>query len=71
MRLSAFLRPLFSPLEFARRHFDRDVFIYQPTGESAGGLAGLRFSVERGGHVDRVLIENFNNAGLGSFSRVK
>ena len=50
------------PMEFALRHFDRDVFIYQPTGESAGGPAGLRFSVEPGGRADRVLIENLSNA---------
>ena len=58
-------------LEFSLRHFDRDVFIYQPTGESAGGPAGLRFAVEPGGRADRVLIENLNNDGLGSFLRVK
>jgi len=59
------------PMEFELRHWDRDVFIYQPLGESAGGLAGVRFSIDPGRQADRVLIENLNNHGQGTFSRVK
>lgn len=59
------------PLEFALRHWDRDVFIYQPTGENAGGPGGLRFSIAPGGQADQVLIENLNIHGQGTFSRVK
>jgi CubicO group peptidase (beta-lactamase class C family) len=59
------------PLEFALSHYDRDVFFYQPTGESAGGPAGLRFSINPARQADRVLIENLNIHGQGSFTRVK
>jgi hypothetical protein len=60
-----------APMEFGLRHWDRDVFIYQPAGESAGGLAGVRFSIDPSGHADRVLIENLDIHGQGTFSRVK
>jgi len=53
------------------KHWDRDVFTYQPTGESAGGLAGVRFSIDPGGKADRVLIENLNLHGQGTFTRSK
>jgi hypothetical protein len=53
------------------QHWDRDVFIDQPPGESAGGLAGVRFSIDPGRQADRVLIENLNIYGLGTFSRAK
>ncbi len=59
------------PMEFPLKHWDRDVFTYQPTGESAGGPGGLRFSVAPDGQADGVLIENLNLHGQGTFSRVK
>jgi CubicO group peptidase (beta-lactamase class C family) len=59
------------PQEFELRHWDRDNFIYQPLGESAGGLAGIRFSIDPGREADRVLIENLNIHGQDTFSRVK
>jgi CubicO group peptidase (beta-lactamase class C family) len=58
-------------MEFPLRHWDRDVFTYQPTGESAGGPGGLRFSIAPDGRADSVLIENLNIHGQGTFSRVK
>jgi hypothetical protein len=58
-------------MEFELRHWDRDVFIYQPTGENAGGLSGVRFSIDSGRQADRVLIENLNVHDQGTFSRVK
>jgi CubicO group peptidase (beta-lactamase class C family) len=58
------------PMELALRHWDRDVFIYQPTGENAGGPGGLRFSIDPSGRADSVLIENLNIHGQGTFSRV-
>jgi hypothetical protein len=51
--------------------YDRDVFIYQPAGESAGGLSGVRFSIDPTRQADRVLIENLDIHGLGMFVRVK
>jgi len=58
-------------LEFPLRHWDRDTFVYQPLGESAGGLAGVSFSIAPDRQADRVLIENLNIHGQGAFSRVK
>ncbi|HEY2838072.1 MAG TPA: serine hydrolase [Pirellulales bacterium] len=57
-------------MEFALRHWDRDAFIYQPTGEMAGGLSGVRFSVAPDGKADRVLIENLDIHGQGGFARI-
>jgi CubicO group peptidase (beta-lactamase class C family) len=59
------------PLEFELRHWDRDVFIYQPPGENAGGLSGVSFSIDSGRSADRVVIENLNIDGQGTFSRLK
>jgi CubicO group peptidase (beta-lactamase class C family) len=56
-------------LQFELRHLDRDVFCYQPAGESAGGLSGVRFSIDPGRRADRVLIENLNIHGQGTFLR--
>ena len=58
-------------MEFTLRHGDRDVFIYQPTGESVGGPGGLRLSITPAGQADLVLIENLNIHGLETFSRAK
>jgi CubicO group peptidase (beta-lactamase class C family) len=59
------------PLAFSLRPWDRDAFIYQPTGEQAVGPSGVRFAVAPDGKADRVLIENLNVHGQGTFSRVK
>jgi CubicO group peptidase (beta-lactamase class C family) len=59
------------PMEFSLRHWDRDVFTYQPTGESAGGPGGLRFSIAPDSKADQVLIENLNIHGQGAFLRMK
>jgi hypothetical protein len=58
------------PMEYELRHWDRDVFTYQPDGESADGLAGVRFSIDPGRQADRVLIENLDIHGQGTFARV-
>jgi CubicO group peptidase (beta-lactamase class C family) len=57
------------PLEFALRHWDRDTFLYQPTGENATGLSAVRFFVAPTRRLDSVLIENLNVHGLGTFTR--
>lgn len=59
------------PGEFALSHWDRDVFTCQPARGSAGGPAGVCFSMAPGGQADRVLIENLNISGQGAFVRVK
>ncbi|MEJ2092537.1 MAG: serine hydrolase [Syntrophobacterales bacterium] len=55
---------------FDLKHFDRDVFIYQPVGESAGGLSGVTFWVGPDQKATQVVIENLNVNGQGTFSRV-
>jgi hypothetical protein len=59
------------PSGFTLRHWDRDLFIYQPTGENAGGPGGLRFAIAPDGAADSVLIENLNTHGQGTFLRMK
>lgn len=57
------------PLEFPLTPWDRDVFVYQPVGEMAGGASGVRFSIDPSGRADRVLIENLDVYGQGAFRR--
>lgn len=59
------------PEEFELRHWDRDVFTFETTGESATGLSGVRFLIDAHGLADRVLIESLNVNGLGMFDRSK
>ena len=59
------------PLEFDLRHWDRDTFLCETTGENATGLSAVRFSVAPTGQADRVLVENLNIHGLGTFTRAK
>jgi CubicO group peptidase (beta-lactamase class C family) len=68
---SLILRMGKKPLEFTLKHWDRDDFIYQPIGEMAGGLSGVCFSISPAGKADRVLIENLNPYGQGTFTEVK
>jgi hypothetical protein len=57
-------------LTFPLSHFDRDIFDYQPTGESAYGLAGVFFTIGPDGKASSVTIENLNVDGQGTFTRV-
>ncbi len=59
------------PLEFELKHWDRDVFVFQPVGEMSGGISGVRFSIDPAEQADRVLIESLNVHGQGSFTRAK
>jgi CubicO group peptidase (beta-lactamase class C family) len=52
------------------RHYDRDVFFYQPVGESAGGLSGVTFRVGPEQQATEVVIEYLDTDGQGTFSRV-
>jgi len=55
---------------FGLHHFDRDVFTYQPTGENAYGLSAVTFTVGADKKAARVVIENLDVDGQGSFTRV-
>ena len=59
------------PMKFDLAHWDRDVFVYQPVGEMAGGLSGVRFSIDADGRAERVVVENLDVNGQGAFSRAK
>lgn len=54
---------------FALRHFDRDVFSYQPTGESAYGLSAVTFTVGPSRKATSLTIENLNVNRQGAFNR--
>jgi hypothetical protein len=52
-------------------HFDRDVFTYQPVGENAYGPSGVTFSVGPDGNASSVTLENLDQEGQGTFTRVR
>jgi CubicO group peptidase (beta-lactamase class C family) len=56
-------------MAFPMRHYDHDLFIYQPTGESAGGLSGVTFTIGPDGEAISVVVENLNIHGVGTFTR--
>jgi hypothetical protein len=52
------------------RHYDRDVFLYQPIGENAGGESAVGFTIGAGGLATSVAIENLDRNHQGTFTRV-
>jgi CubicO group peptidase (beta-lactamase class C family) len=54
---------------YAMRHFDRDVFTYQPVGENAYGLSALTFRVAADQKAAALTIENLDGNGQGTFHR--
>lgn len=54
---------------YALKHYDRDVFTYQPPGENAYGRSGVTFLVGADGKALRVLVENLDKNGQGTFTR--
>jgi CubicO group peptidase (beta-lactamase class C family) len=67
---SLFLRMGPKKTSFPLRHFDRDVFFYQPVGEMAGGLSGVTFWVGPDRTGMKVVVENLDSGGQGTFTRV-
>jgi CubicO group peptidase (beta-lactamase class C family) len=57
-------------MTFPLRHWDRDIFLYQPSGEMSGGPSRLIFRIGPDRSADTVLIENLNSYGQGTFKRV-
>ncbi len=53
------------PLE----HFDGNVFSYQPVGEMSGGLSGITFTIGPGEKATKVVVENLDVYGQGTFAR--
>jgi CubicO group peptidase (beta-lactamase class C family) len=54
---------------FSLRHWDRDMFLYQPAGELAAGLSAVTFWVAPDGTAGRVVVENLDLHGQGTFIR--
>lgn len=59
------------PLAFALAHWDRDVFLYQPTGESAVGPAAVTFLIGPERAASAVTLEDLVPTGYGTFPRVR
>ena len=57
-------------MPFNLRHYNRDVFFYETTGENAVGLSGVTFTIGADGKAASVMVENLNAEGLGTFRRV-
>lgn len=57
-------------LTLPMRHWDRDVFIYQPVGESANGQSAVSFRIGIDRQADSVRIENLDADGQGTLARV-
>jgi CubicO group peptidase (beta-lactamase class C family) len=57
---------------FPLQHWDRDLFLYQPVGEFAGGLSGVAFRVGPDQKAASVVVENLDiySRGQGTFTRV-
>ncbi len=57
--------------EHAMQHYDHDVYLYQPTGENAGGLSAMTFEMAPDRRASSVAIQIFNVEGQGVFYRVE
>ncbi len=54
---------------FPMRHWDRDVFLYQPIGENAYGPSAVTFTIGADGRAGSVTIENLDIHQSGTFRR--
>ena len=57
-------------LTFPIKHYDRDTFTYETTGENAVGRSGVTFTIGPDGQATQVVVENLNARGEGTFKRV-
>ena len=57
-------------LTFPMKHYDRDTFTYDTTGENAVGRSGVTFTIGPDGQATQVVVENLNAHGEGTFKRV-
>ena len=56
---------------FPIRHWDRDMFLYEPDAELPGVVSGVTFGIGAAHHAQQVVLENFNNDEQGTFTRVR
>jgi len=54
---------------FRLRHWDRDTFTYQPPGENTSGLSAVTFWIGPDRKGNRVVVENLDLHGQGTFTR--
>ena len=54
---------------FPMKHYDRDTFTYETTGENAVGTSGITFTIGPDGKAAQVVVENLNVGGEGTFQR--
>ncbi|HEY2047673.1 MAG TPA: alpha/beta fold hydrolase, partial [Candidatus Udaeobacter sp.] len=57
-------------LTFPLKHYDRDTFTYETTGENAVGRSGVTFTIGPDGQATHVVVENLNVHREGTFKRV-
>jgi CubicO group peptidase (beta-lactamase class C family) len=55
---------------YPMQHFDRDVFTYQPAGESAAGWSAITFTIAADQKATAVTVENLDIDGQGTFTRM-
>jgi CubicO group peptidase (beta-lactamase class C family) len=58
------------PITFPLTHWDRDLFIYEPSPEFPGAMNAATFLVDPDGQASRVVIEALDSYGQGTFTRV-
>jgi CubicO group peptidase (beta-lactamase class C family)/pimeloyl-ACP methyl ester carboxylesterase len=57
-------------MTFSMKHYDRDTFTYETTGENAVGRSGVTFTIGPDGQATQVVVENLNAHGEGTFNRL-
>jgi CubicO group peptidase (beta-lactamase class C family) len=68
-KLSMAMGPQGAPTNFALTHFDGDTFSFETIGENANGLAGAIFSLGDDGRATKVVLDYYDQTGLGTFVR--
>ncbi len=58
------------PEAFALTHWDGDLFVFETTGENALGLSGAELIVGAHDQAEGLVLERYNQEGLGVFRRV-
>ncbi|MEO7234507.1 MAG: DUF3471 domain-containing protein, partial [Lapillicoccus sp.] len=57
------------PNDYPLTHWDGNEFAFYPTGENAAGITAADFTPNAGGtHAARVVLEYYDNDGLGTFT---
>lgn len=56
---------------FPMKHYDRDTFTYETAGENAVGRSGITFTIGPDGKANRVVVENLDVRGEGTFKRAE